>query len=170
MGNSLLDFVMALVRDREAADRFNADPSGALSAAGLTGVTAADVNNLLPMVADSIAATSPGFGMGAQGGAPGGNVWASGAATVAFDAFDMHRPAAVPPLISVDPVVRPAAQPPVETPRPNPGYASMPEIPDISGPQVDPTWIDDPGHDVTRTDPSHHHDAGRDPDPSFDPF
>ena len=173
MGNSLLDFVMALVRDRDAAARFAADPAAALSAAGLTGVTAADVNNLMPMVADSIAATSPGFGMGAQGGAPVGNVWASGAATVAFDAFDAfgtHRPAVLPPVISADPVVRPAGQSPVGVPGPDRGYPSLSEIPDISGAQVDPTGIGDPGYDVVRTELSHHHEPDPIEDSSFDPL
>lgn len=149
MGNALLDFVMALVRDREAAARFAADPSNALSAAGLAGVTVADVNNLLPMVSDSMATTTPAFGMGTQGGIPDGNVWASGAATAAFDAFDTHRSAVVPPLNSVDPIIHPAVQPPAEASRAEPALASLPDRPDLAGPQFDPTWIDAPGHDVT---------------------
>ena len=60
MGNSLLDFVMALVRDPEAAARYAADPAGALAAARLPEVTMADVNNLIPMVTDSLATAAPG--------------------------------------------------------------------------------------------------------------
>lgn len=171
MGNSLLDFVMALVRDREAAERFAADPSGALSAAGLAGVTAADVNNLLPMVSDSIATTSPGFGMGAPMVSPAENVWASGAATAAFDAFEMHRPAVVPPVISVDPGDRSPGQPSAEIPEPVLPHVALPEIPDPAGEQIEPTWIDDSGlglgqTDVAQNDVSDHPDVHS----SFDLF
>lgn len=175
MGNSLLDFVMALVRDHEAAARFAADPSGALSAAGLAGVTAADVNNLLPMVSDSIATTSPGFGMGAQMANPGENVWASGAATAAFDAFETHRPGVVPPVISVDPLDRPPVQPSVEIPEPELAHAALPEIPDFAGPQNEPTWFDDPvpgpgQTDAAQADASDHHDVHPGQHSSFDLF
>jgi len=96
MANSLLDFVMSLVRDPDAAARYAADPAGAIADAHLTDVTSADVNNLIPMVADSLSGpiTSGGFGPSAGAGTDG-NVWASGAATAAFDAFDAHVPAAV---------------------------------------------------------------------------
>ena len=89
MGNSLLDFVMALVRDPEAAARYAADPAGALSAAGLPGVTITDVQNLIPVVTDSLAATTPSFGAAASDAA---NVWTSGAAAAALDAFDIPHP------------------------------------------------------------------------------
>lgn len=92
MANSLLDFVMSLVRDPDAAARYAADPAGAIADAHLTDVTSADVNNLIPMVSDamSIAAPPVGDGVGADG-----NVWTSGAATAAFDAFDAHIPGSV---------------------------------------------------------------------------
>jgi hypothetical protein len=170
MGNSLLDFVMALVRDREAAARFAADPSGALSAAGLAGVTAADVNNLLPMVSDSIATTSPGFGMGAQTVSPGENVWASGAATAAFDAFEVHRPPVVPAVSSVDPGDRSPGQASVEIPEHELAHAVLPEI----------TWSDDPGlglgqtgvaqNDVAQNGASDQHDVHPGDDSPFDLF
>jgi len=86
MANSLLDFVLSLVRDPEVAARYAADPAAAIADAHLTGVTSADVNNLIPMVADSLAASTPGFG-GGSSHPDGGNVWTTGAATAAFDAF-----------------------------------------------------------------------------------
>lgn len=95
MANSLLDFVMSLVRDPEAAARYAADPAGAIADAHLPDVTSADVNNLIPMVADSLSGPVSAGGFGPSAGAGGdGNVWASGAATAAFDAFDAHVPAA----------------------------------------------------------------------------
>ena len=94
MANSLLDFVMSLVRDPDAAAAYAADPAQAIADANLTDVTSADVNNLIPVVSESL---SHG---GAVRRAPtpwstttAGNVWASGAATAAFDAFDDHVPA-----------------------------------------------------------------------------
>jgi len=96
MANSLLDFVMSLVRDPDAAARYAADPAGAIADAHLTDVTSADVNNLIPMVADSLSGPITGGGFGPGAGAGDGNVWASGAATAAFDAFD-HLPAATAP-------------------------------------------------------------------------
>lgn len=86
MANSLLDFVLSLVRDPEAAARYAADPAAAIADAHLAGVTSADVDNLIPMVADSMAASAPGF-HGAIVPTDGGNVWTTGAATAAFDAF-----------------------------------------------------------------------------------
>lgn len=87
MANSLLDFVLSLVRDPEAAARYAADPGAAIADAHLTGVTSADVENLIPMVTDSMAASAPGFNGGAVQ-TDGGNVWTTGAATAAFDAFE----------------------------------------------------------------------------------
>jgi hypothetical protein len=88
VANSLLDFVMSLVRDPDAAARYAADPSQAISDAHLVGVTSVDVNNLIPVVSESL---TGGEGFGTE---PAGNVWASGAATAAFDAFGDHAPAA----------------------------------------------------------------------------
>lgn len=95
MANSLLDFVMSVVRDPGIAAQYAANPAQAIADANLTDVTAADVNNLIPVVAESFSAAAPssygldslvgGFGGGVDGA---DNVWASGAATAAFDAFD----------------------------------------------------------------------------------
>ena len=109
MANSLLDFVMSLVRDPDAAARYAADPAGAIADAHLTDVTSADVNNLIPMVADSLSGPISAGGFGPSAGAGGdGNVWASGAATAAFDAFDAHVPAAT--VSHVQSVITDAAQ------------------------------------------------------------
>ena len=115
MANSLLDFVMALVRDPEAAARYAADPAGVLAAAQLPGVTIADVNNLIPVVTDSLAAATPRFGT-PGGTETGANVWMTGAAAAAFDAFDIEMPAgpADPPRVpdQAMPVIVPATRPP----------------------------------------------------------
>ena len=65
MANSLLDFVISLVRDPDAAARYAANPAQSIADAHLTDVTSADVNNLIPMVSDSLSMTSPaGAGCG----------------------------------------------------------------------------------------------------------
>ena len=56
----------------------------AIADANLTGVTSADVGNLIPVVSESLSMGAPTAGDDA---ALDGNVWASGAATAAFDAF-----------------------------------------------------------------------------------
>ncbi|BBX75233.1 hypothetical protein H7H78_12750 [Mycobacterium shinjukuense] len=92
MANSLLDFVISLVRDPEAAARYAANPAQAIANAHLTNVTSADVNNLIPVVSDSLSMAAPA---GAAAGAPvadHGNVWATGAAAAALDAFSSHTP------------------------------------------------------------------------------
>ena len=88
MANELLDFVISLVRDPDAAARYAADPGRAIADAHLTGVTSADVNNLLPMVSDSLSMAAPAHRC--RRCACDGNVWTSGAATAAFDAFTPH--------------------------------------------------------------------------------
>jgi hypothetical protein len=95
VANSLLDFVMSLVRDPDAAAHYAADPAQAIADANLTDVTSVDVNNLIPVVAESMSTVVPSAGV--SGGADSlldsaHNVWASGAATAAFDAFDDHLP------------------------------------------------------------------------------
>ena len=92
MANSLLDFVISLVRDPEAAARYAADPAQAIADAHLTDVTSTDVSNLIPMVSESLSMSAPVTGTGILDEHSGGNVWASGAATAAFDAFDDHLP------------------------------------------------------------------------------
>ncbi|WP_029106030.1 IniB N-terminal domain-containing protein [Mycobacterium sp. URHD0025] len=97
MANTLLDFVMSLVRDPDAAAHYAADPAQAIAEANLTDVTSVDVNNLIPVVSESLSMTGANGGLGDAGAAdPGGNVWASGAATAAFDAFGDHVPLDAP--------------------------------------------------------------------------
>ncbi|MEZ0340373.1 Rv0340 family IniB-related protein [Mycobacterium sp. pV006] len=92
MANSLLDFVLSVVRDPETAARYAADPEGTLAAANLAGVTGADVENLIPVVAESLSMNLSGSGVDPFGAEPADNVWATGAATAAFDAFGDQVP------------------------------------------------------------------------------
>jgi hypothetical protein len=92
MANSLLDFVMSLVRDPNAAAAYAADPTQAISDANLANVTSADVNHLIPVVAESLSMAVPGTGVDAAVDDHASNIWTSGAATAAFDAFDDHVP------------------------------------------------------------------------------
>lgn len=92
MANTLLDFVMSLVRDPEAAARYAADPAQAIADADLNGVTSVDVDNLIPVVSESLSVGAATGGLDAYGAEPADNVWASGAATAAFDAFGDHVP------------------------------------------------------------------------------
>jgi hypothetical protein len=93
MANSLLDFVMSLVSDPDAAAAYAADPAQAIADANLTDVTSVDVNHLIPVVAESMSTAVPSTGTDGLLHDPSGNVWTSGAATAAFDAFDDHVPA-----------------------------------------------------------------------------
>lgn len=93
MANSLLDFVMSLVRDSDAAARYAADPAAAIADANLPDVTSADVDQLIPVVAESLSSAVPGADATSWAGAVpavDSNVWASGAATAAFDAFGIE--------------------------------------------------------------------------------
>jgi hypothetical protein len=92
MTNSLLDFVMSLVRDPDAAARYAENPDQAILDANLTDVTSADVSNLIPVVSESLSTAVPTTGTDGVIGDMAGNVWASGAATAAFDAFDDQVP------------------------------------------------------------------------------
>ena len=96
MANSLLDFVMSVVRDPDAAARFAANPDQAILDANLTNVTSADVNALIPVVSESMSSLSdavPATGLDGGIAEMAGNVWTSGAATAAFDAFGDQVPA-----------------------------------------------------------------------------
>lgn len=95
MANSLLDFVISLVRDPEAAARYAANPAQAIADAHLTDVTSADVNNLIPMVSDSLSMAAPPSPVAGTQVIDHGNVWASGAAAAALDAFSPHPPGGV---------------------------------------------------------------------------
>ena len=129
MANELLDFVMGLVRDPDAAARYAADPSQAIADAHLTDVTSADVNNLIPMVSDSLSMAAPTFGADAGlADTLDGNVWTSGAATAAFDAF---APLATEHITDIPSVVDTAG----------PDVASV--VPDFE-PLVDTVLTDDP--------------------------
>ncbi len=90
MANELLDFVMSLVRDPDAAAAYAANPAQAISDAHLTDVSSADVNHLIPVVSESLSMAGPSATDSAIGHDGDGNVWASGAATAAFDAFTDH--------------------------------------------------------------------------------
>lgn len=103
MANSLLDFVMSLVRDPDAAARFAENPDQAILDANLTDVTSADVSALIPVVSESLSTAVPTTGTDGVIGEMAGNVWASGAATAAFDAFDDHVP--VPTIDDASPVI-----------------------------------------------------------------
>lgn len=92
MANELLDFVMSLVRDPDAAARYAENPDQAIHDANLANVTSADVGNLIPVVTESLSSAVPTTGADGVGPDVAGNVWASGAATAAFDAFDDHVP------------------------------------------------------------------------------
>ncbi|WP_179466496.1 Rv0340 family IniB-related protein [Mycolicibacterium vinylchloridicum] len=181
MANSLLDFVMSLVRDPDAAARYAADPAGAIADAHLPDVTSADVNNLIPMVADSLNGPVSAGGFGPMAGAGGdGNVWASGAATAAFDAFDAfdaHLPAAVS---DSHPVITEVAQhagldPAVIT---DPGFDSaVTALPDTLTQVTDVAFEHDPGADAgtdwsdhTTFDHTHVDDTHGTHDPGFDLF
>ncbi|MGH9269877.1 MAG: IniB N-terminal domain-containing protein, partial [Ilumatobacteraceae bacterium] len=50
--NSLLEFILGLLRDDDMAAAFAADPQTTLSAAGLEGICAEDVDSVLPLVLD----------------------------------------------------------------------------------------------------------------------
>lgn len=157
MANSLLDFVMALVRDPDAAARYAADPAAALAAADLPDVTTADVDQLIPVVADSLSGPALSTGLPATDA----NVWASGAATAAFDAFgiDDALPVVAHDLddFSVREVVTTVAEPDSAVPSADdlpalevpllddlPGYESVPDaaVPDavVHDPGTDQDW------------------------------
>jgi hypothetical protein len=76
VANSLLDFVISLVRDPDAAARYAANPAQTIADAHLVDVTSADVNNLIPMVTDSLSMTTPGGSIGSAPVADHGNVCA----------------------------------------------------------------------------------------------
>ncbi|BBX98550.1 Rv0340 family IniB-related protein [Mycobacterium lacus] len=121
MANSLLDFVISLVRDPDAAARYAANPAQAIADAHLTDVTSADVNNLIPMVSDSLSMANADTTAAGTPPADHGNVWASGAATAALDAFSPHIPAGV-----------------VEQHRASSGVINQPATPDRGDVPTDP--------------------------------
>ncbi len=55
--SSLIDFLLSLLRDPEAADEFARDPQGVLARHGLENVTADDVRDVQPLLADCAGVT-----------------------------------------------------------------------------------------------------------------
>lgn len=174
MANELLDFVMGLVRDPAAAADYRADPAKAIADAHLSGVTSVDVNNLIPMVSDSVSMATPGFGGSgpAVGGSDGidGNVWSSGAAHAAFEAFDAHVPGAVTealhaPVIRDPGTVAGALATPHDVGVQLPSFDTFDQVGVDAGSIVDPVdaqlgapLFDDfahPVHDAGHVDPGH---------------
>lgn len=95
MANSLLDFVISLVRDPDVAARYAANPAQSIADAHLTNVTSADVSNLIPVVSDSLSMANPGADSPGSLVADHSNVWASGAAAAALDSFSPQPAAGV---------------------------------------------------------------------------
>lgn len=145
MANTLLDFVISLVRDPDAAARYATNPAQSIADAHLTDVTSADVNNLIPMVTDSLSMTpSAGSGSGVQA-ADHANVWASGAAAAALDAFTPHSPAGVvDPHGSAGSVIHQPSMPAPVPPSHDPGPLGV----DSPGPSVQFTGADLPDNPV----------------------
>ncbi len=176
MVNSLLDFVMSLVRDPDAAARYAENPDQAIFDANLTNVTSADVSNLIPVVTESLGASVPT--VGAEGiDDLAHNVWASGAATAAFDAFDDQVP--VQAVDDVHTVISDYADSPDQALHTGLDALADSGVPgvvaDAGSLQFDPSLIDD----LPQLDPPTHsdvsdatvEDADLDSDPSgFDIF
>lgn len=145
VANSLVDFVVSLVRDPAAAAAYAADPAQALADAHLTDVSSADVQNLLPVVSESLSMAAPVHSWNALGAEHGidtgidtANVWSSGAATAAFDAFDDHVPT-ISTAIDADHSV-PAIVDHLDEPLDLASTAeSLPDVPSVQ--------FDDPGAD-----------------------
>ena len=140
MANPLLDFVMSLVRDPDAAAHYAADPAQAIHDANLAGVTSADVNALIPVVSESLSMGTPATGAESLVGDPAGNVWTSGAATAAFDAFDDHVP--VSALDDVHSVAANVIDQPDESLHAGVDAIDDPGVPSLTG-------IDDPSTQFT---------------------
>lgn len=176
LANSLLDFVISLVRDPDAAARYAADPTQAIADAHLTDVTSADVNNLIPVVTDSLSMSGAGGSAGGQPAAEHGNVWASGAAAAALDAFTPH----IPPG-PVDPhgwharVIHQPSTPASVTPAPDPHppendpHGISPQFTDVVAPDnpiehggLPPDDLSLWDHPITQPHPGapEHHDFG----------
>jgi hypothetical protein len=181
MANELLDFVMSLVRDPNAAAAYADNPAQAIADAHLTDVTSVDVNNLIPVVSESLSMAMPNTGSEHLADDPSSNVWASGAATAAFDAFDTHVPADT--LDQVHTVAANLVQePPVPDAGPQPGLdavtvADVPTVAGVDDPSLhfDGPVIDDAPHvDAPMDDDWSHHvvdDHHVEPDASgFDIF
>lgn len=160
MANELLDFVMSLVRDPDAAARYAENPQQAIADAHLTDVSSVDVNNLIPVVSESLSMAAPIYGADAAGDA---NVWASGAATAAFDAFSEHLPTPVvvgtyetvidqPTVVPLDSGAEHFVDPVTEVHRYDAGTFDEPPVtPEVHdfGPVIDPAGVDPFDHPAT---------------------
>lgn len=143
--NTLLDFVMSLVKDTDAAAHYAANPAQAIADANLTGVTSADVDQLIPMVADSMSPIVPTGGFDAFGAGAGDNVWASGAATAAFDAFGDQLPEQVidDPLSTLNHVVTSGDPSLIDTS----SVLDSVDVPTVAGVDDVPAMLDDASFD-----------------------
>ena len=52
MADALIEFILSLLRDPEAAAEFEEDPEGAMAARGLNNVSYADVCSVAPVIAE----------------------------------------------------------------------------------------------------------------------
>ena len=179
MANSLLDFVMSLVRDPDAAAQYAANPAQTIADANLTDVTHVDVDNLIPVVAESMSTAVPSGSVPASADTlldSAHNVWASGAATAAFDAFDAHLPIQGSDVVADD---VPTVANVIELPEDSTPTIVDHGFDDLSVPTVDAPVIDDPRVDDAAGSPAlGQHDVS-DPlddhldhphDPGFDIF
>src|SRR3712207_2966816 len=55
VASTLLDFILSLLKDPEAAQAFIDDPQGALEDAGLEDITSVDLDDIMPVVLDQSA-------------------------------------------------------------------------------------------------------------------
>ena len=65
--SSLLDFLMSLLRDEDAAQEFERDPQGVLARNGLDGVCGQDVRDVAPMLADQDGVSARHYGSDSGG-------------------------------------------------------------------------------------------------------
>jgi hypothetical protein len=144
MANALLDFVMSVVRDPDIAARYAADPAQTIAEAHLTGVTSADVQNLIPVVSESLSMAAPTHSLDHFGAEPVDNVWASGAATAAFDAFTEH--VTDPGIIDTHPVISDVDDHAVTD-------LHVPAAPDLIDAGASPQFDEPEIHDVVSADP-----------------
>ncbi|MBW0116699.1 IniB N-terminal domain-containing protein [Pseudonocardia abyssalis] len=70
--SSLIDFLLGLLRDEDAQAEFARDPQGVLARHDLAGITAQDVRDVQPMLADCDGVSYRGDGGGNDGGGNGG--------------------------------------------------------------------------------------------------
>ncbi|HEY0696773.1 MAG TPA: IniB N-terminal domain-containing protein, partial [Micromonospora sp.] len=97
---TLHDFVLDLLTNPDARSAFDLDPEGALQAAGLTDVTAADVQEVVPLVMDY----APVHGLGAL--PPVGDVTGAGTTGVIGDPNDaIHQLQTIAQQVTTNPVV-----------------------------------------------------------------